>query len=58
MQQCLLLLVFFLDRLLATFINDLFKLYTDLFFTYLEINPLGEVIFKHFDSVRLFGYSL
>lgn len=30
-------------KLLATFIHDLFKLYTDLFFTYLEINPLVVV---------------
>ncbi|KAL9966324.1 hypothetical protein ACROYT_G024378 [Oculina patagonica] len=30
-------------KLLATFIHDLFQLYTDLYFTYLEINPLVVV---------------
>lgn len=33
---------FFFSRLLTTFIYDLFQLYTDLYFTYLEINPLGR----------------
>jgi len=41
------LLCFFPYRLLATFIHDLFQLYTNLYFTYLEINPLGMLsIFK------------
>jgi len=29
-------------KFLATFIHDLFQVYTNLFFTYLEINPLGK----------------
>ena len=33
---------FLFSRLLTTFIYDLFQLYTDLYFTYLEINPLGK----------------
>lgn len=31
-------------RLLSSFIVGLFNLYEDLFFTYLEINPLGKFI--------------
>lgn len=31
-------------RVLASFIVGLFNLYEDLFFTYLEINPLGRFI--------------
>ena len=45
---------FLFSRLLTTFIYDLFQLYTDLYFTYLEINPLGK------DSCFVFickGYS-
>ena len=34
--------LFFVFRVLATFIRDLFQFYTDLYFTYLEINPLGK----------------
>lgn len=30
-------------RILANFIVGLFNLYEDLFFTYLEINPLGRL---------------
>lgn len=33
-----LLLSFF--RMVATFVNNLYKMYVDLYFTYLEINPL------------------
>lgn len=45
---------FLFSRLLTTFIYDLFQLYADLYFTYLEINPLGK------DSCFVFickGYS-
>ena len=42
---------FLFCRLLTTFIYDLFQLYTDLYFTYLEINPLGK------DSCFVFIYK-
>ena len=36
-------------RLLSTFIMTLYKVYKDLFFTYLEINPLGKTLLaEHF----------
>lgn len=35
------LCVFLFPRVLASFILGLFNLYEDLYFTYLEINPLG-----------------
>ena len=28
----------------ANFVSSLFKLYSDLYFTYLEINPLGKLL--------------
>lgn len=34
--------VFFLFRMLSSFLVGLFNLYEDLYFTYLEINPLGK----------------
>lgn len=30
------------SRILASFISGLFNFYEDLYFTYLEINPLGN----------------
>lgn len=33
-----------LCRVLANFIVGLFNLYEELFFTYLEINPLGRLL--------------
>ena len=35
-------LLFFVFRLIATFISDLFQVYSESYFTYLEINPLGK----------------
>lgn len=32
-------------RVLASFISGLFNFYEDLYFTYLEINPLGNWLF-------------
>lgn len=33
------------SRVLASFISGLFNFYEDLYFTYLEINPLGNWLF-------------
>lgn len=41
----LLLFFFFFNSILASFICGLFNLYEDLYFTYLEINPLGNGYF-------------
>ena len=40
-------------QLIAKFIVDLYRVYVDLYFTYLEINPLGM-----FDMSRLFYNSI
>lgn len=32
--------IFLFFRMVATFVNSLYKMYVDLYFTYLEINPL------------------
>lgn len=42
----------FFYSILASFIVGLFNLYEDLFFTYLEINPLGRVFFFFFDFLK------
>lgn len=46
-----------LCRVLANFIVGLFNLYEDLFFTYLEINPLGRlfvfVFFLSFSHAKI-----
>lgn len=34
----------FICRVLASFIVGIFNLYEDLYFTYLEINPLGKCV--------------
>lgn len=38
------------DRLevVTKFVLDLYRVYVDLYFTYLEINPLGKQLDKHF----------
>lgn len=41
----LLFFFFFFNSILASFICGLFNLYEDLYFTYLEINPLGNGYF-------------
>ena len=32
------------NGVVANFVSSLFKLYSDLYFTYLEINPLGKLL--------------
>ena len=36
------LVCFFFCRMVAKFIESLYNVYCDLYFTYLEINPLGK----------------
>jgi len=36
------LFIYFFCRMLTSFLVGLFNLYEDLYFTYLEINPLGK----------------
>ena len=49
---------FLFFRLLASFIHDLFQLYTDLYFTYLEINPLGKNGNSPFLKISLLFYLI
>lgn len=41
----------FVCRVLASFIVGLFNLYEDLYFTYLEVNPLGKFVILLYNIV-------